>query len=70
VVVLFPLAILVRWLIFNMVSLGLQERLAASVLKCGIRRVKLDPNEVIAISAANSRADLDSLSLRSVLSIV
>jgi ribosomal protein L19E len=38
-----------------MVSLSLQKRLAASVLKCGLRKVWLDPNEVNEISMANSR---------------
>jgi large subunit ribosomal protein L19e len=38
-----------------MVSLKLQKRLAASVLKCGLRKVWLDPNEVNEISMANSR---------------
>lgn len=37
------------------VSLKLQKRLAASVLKCGARKVWLDPNEVNEISMANSR---------------
>lgn len=37
-----------------MVSLKLQKRLAASVLKCGLRKVWLDPNEVNEISMANS----------------
>lgn len=39
----------------KMVSLKLQKRLAASVLKCGLRKVWLDPNEVNDISMANSR---------------
>ncbi|XP_064992643.1 pumilio homolog 24-like isoform X2 [Musa acuminata AAA Group] len=38
-----------------MVSLKLQKRLAASVLKCGLGKVWLDPNEVSEISMANSR---------------
>ena len=38
------------------VSLLLQKRLAASVLKCGKRKIWLDPNEVNEISMANSRA--------------
>ena len=38
------------------VSLLLQKRLASSVLKCGKRKVWLDPNEVNEISMANSRA--------------
>ena len=37
------------------VSLLLQKRLASSVLKCGKRKVWLDPNEVNEISMANSR---------------
>jgi hypothetical protein len=37
-----------------MVSLKLQKRLAASVLKCGERKVWLDPNEINEISLANS----------------
>lgn len=41
-----------------MVSLKLQKRLAASVLKCGVRKVWLDPNEVTDISTANSRTFL------------
>eukprot|EP00873_Tetraselmis_striata_P004399 jgi/Tetstr1/424663/TSEL_015185.t1 len=39
----------------TMVALKLQKRLAASVLKCGLRKVWLDPNEVNEISMANSR---------------
>ena len=37
-------------------SLKLQKRLAASVLKCGRRKIWLDPNEANEISMANSRA--------------
>eukprot|EP00966_Prymnesium_polylepis_P245206 5672535-Prymnesium_polylepis.1 len=40
------------------VSLLLQKRLASSVLKCGKRKVWLDPNEVNEISMANSRTPL------------
>ncbi|OXA58947.1 60S ribosomal protein L19 [Folsomia candida] len=36
-------------------SLKLQKRLAASVLRCGKKKVWLDPNETAEISAANSR---------------
>ncbi|CAL4913260.1 unnamed protein product [Urochloa decumbens] len=43
-----------------MVSLKLQKRLAASVLKCGKGKVWLDPNEVSEISMANSLYYLDS----------
>jgi hypothetical protein len=41
-----------------MVSLKLQKRLAASVLKCGRGKVWLDPNEVNEISMANSSTSL------------
>ena len=44
-----------------MVALKLQKRLAASVLKCGKRRVWLDPNEVNEISLANSRQNVRKL---------
>lgn len=37
-----------------MVSLKLQKRLAASVMKCGKKRIYLDPNESNEISMANS----------------
>lgn len=37
---------------------GLVRRLAASVLKCGERKVWLDPNEVNEISLANSRQNV------------
>jgi len=43
------------------VSLLLQKRLAASVLKCGKRKVWLDPNEVNEISMANSRQNIRKL---------
>eukprot|EP00964_Phaeocystis_antarctica_P080507 scaffold50283_cov65-Phaeocystis_antarctica.AAC.5 len=42
------------------VSLLLQKRLAASVLKCGKGKIWLDPNEVNEISMANSRAPAPS----------
>jgi hypothetical protein len=45
----------------TMVSLKLQKRLAASVLKCGERKVWLDPNEVNEISMANSRQNIRKL---------
>merc|ERR1712207_25887 len=44
-----------------MVSLKLQKRLAAEVLKCGKRKVWLDPNEVNEISRANSRQNIRKL---------
>merc|ERR1712086_1063123 len=46
---------------FRMVSLKLQKRLAASVLKCGKRKIWLDPNEVNEISMANSRLNIRKL---------
>ena len=43
-------------LVYNlMVSLKSQKRLAAEVLKCGKKRVWMDPNEVEQIGQANSR---------------
>lgn len=44
-----------------MVSLRLQKRLAASVLKCGTGKIWLDPNEVNEISMANSRQNIRKL---------
>ncbi|CAM9306169.1 unnamed protein product [Heterosigma akashiwo] len=44
-----------------MVSLKLQKRLAASVLKCGKRKIWLDPNEINEISSANSRQNIRKL---------
>merc|ERR1712193_310113 len=44
-----------------MVSLKLRKRLAAEVLKCGKRKVWLDPNEVNEISMANSRQNIRKL---------
>eukprot|EP01122_Echinamoeba_exundans_P004743 TRINITY_DN14986_c1_g1_i1.p1 TRINITY_DN14986_c1_g1~~TRINITY_DN14986_c1_g1_i1.p1 ORF type:complete len:247 (+),score=102.49 TRINITY_DN14986_c1_g1_i1:65-805(+) len=44
-----------------MVSLRLQKRLAASVLKCGKNKVWLDPNEINEISMANSRQNIRKL---------
>ncbi|CAA7401425.1 unnamed protein product [Spirodela intermedia] len=44
-----------------MVSLKLQKRLAASVLKCGKGKVWLDPNETNEISMANSRQNIRKL---------
>lgn len=38
-----------------MVSLKSQKRLASEVLKCGKKRVWMDPNEVEQIGQANSR---------------
>jgi len=44
-----------------MVSLKLHKRLAASILKCGKRKVWLDPNEINEISMANSRQNIRRL---------
>jgi large subunit ribosomal protein L19e len=44
-----------------MVSLKLQKRLAASVLKCGKKKVWLDPNEITEIHNANSRQNIRKL---------
>ena len=41
-----------------MVTLRLQKRLAASVLKCGKRKIWIDPNEVNQVSLANSRSTI------------
>ena len=38
-----------------MAFLRLQKRLAASVLKCGKKRVWIDPNETSEVAIANSR---------------
>ena len=44
-----------------MVCLRLQKRLAAAVLKCGRKRLWLDPNESNEISLANSRMSIRKL---------
>merc|ERR1719201_2330879 len=44
-----------------MVCLKLQKRLAAAVLKCGRKKVWLDPQEVNDISMANSRQNIRKL---------
>lgn len=43
------------------VSLRVQKRLAASVLKCGKRKIWLDPNETTTIANANSRQNIRKL---------
>lgn len=43
------------------VNLRLQKRLAASVLKCGKRKIWLDPNEINEIALANSRRNIQRL---------
>merc|ERR1712110_1204335 len=45
----------------KMVSLKLQKRLAASVMKCGKGRVWLDPNEASEIDLAKSRRSIKKL---------
>ncbi|KAI9205817.1 60S ribosomal protein L19 [Polychytrium aggregatum] len=44
-----------------MVNLRSQKRLAAAVLKCGKRKIWLDPNEVTEIANANSRKNIRKL---------
>uniref|UniRef100_A0A915KPD2 Ribosomal protein L19 n=1 Tax=Romanomermis culicivorax TaxID=13658 RepID=A0A915KPD2_ROMCU len=44
-----------------MSNLRLQKRLAAAVLKCGEKKVWLDPNESNEISNANSRQNIRRL---------
>merc|ERR1712241_1181772 len=45
----------------RMSSLKLQKRLAADVMKCGKKKVWLDPNEINEIANANSRANVRKL---------
>ncbi|KAJ2759821.1 60S ribosomal protein L19B [Coemansia nantahalensis] len=42
-------------------NLSTQKRLASSVLKCGKRKVWIDPNEMSEVSQANSRKDIRKL---------
>jgi len=44
-----------------MSTLRLQKRLAASVLRCGINKVWLDPNEITEITNSNSRQNIRRL---------
>merc|ERR1712139_473426 len=44
-----------------MAFLRLQKRLAATVLKCGKRRVWIDPNETNEVALANSRKNIKKL---------
>lgn len=44
-----------------MAFLRLQKRLAASVLKCGKKRVWIDPNETAEVALANSRKNIRKL---------
>lgn len=44
-----------------MVNLTSQKRLAAAVLKCGMRKIWLDPNESVEIGNANSRQNIRKL---------
>jgi large subunit ribosomal protein L19e len=46
---------------FIMAMLRLQRRLAASVLKCGKKRVWIDPNETTEVALANSRKNIRKL---------
>lgn len=55
------LTILPQLCFLTSVSLKLQKRLAASVLKCGKRKIWLDPNEINEISLANSRRNIARL---------
>ena len=50
-----------RFLSTLLVNLRLQKRLAASVLKCGKRKIWLDPNETNEIALANSRRNISRL---------
>lgn len=43
------------------INLKSQKRLAASILKCGLRKVWLDPNESEEIATANSRQNIRKL---------
>lgn len=55
------IVVIFQYLFLNMVSLRLQKRLAASVLKCGQRKVWMDPSEVNEIALANSRQNIRKL---------
>ena len=46
-----------------MAFLRLQKRLAAAVLKCGKKRVWIDPNETTEVALANSRKVLYTLKI-------
>ncbi|KAF6198333.1 hypothetical protein GE061_008081 [Apolygus lucorum] len=46
---------------FTMSSLKLQKRLAASVMRCGKKKVWLDPNEINEIANTNSRQNIRKL---------
>jgi len=50
-----------QFLTHCLVSLKLQKRLAADVLKCGKKKIWLDPNETNEISLANSRRNIQKL---------
>lgn len=63
---LFQSSLLLYWPVsprdrYNEVSLKLQKRLAADVLKCGQNKIWLDPNEINEISLANSRRNIARL---------
>jgi large subunit ribosomal protein L19e len=44
-----------------MVNLSTQKRLAAAVLKCGKRKIWLEPQEIVKIATANSRQNIRQL---------
>jgi len=50
-----------HWSSIIMSTLRLQKRLAASVLRCGINKVWLDPNEITEITNSNSRQNIRRL---------
>jgi Ribosomal protein L19e len=54
-------ACLLACLLAPAVNLKLQKRLAASVLKCGKRKIWMDPNEINDIALANSRRNITKL---------
>jgi large subunit ribosomal protein L19e len=45
----------------RMVNLTTQKRLAAEVLKCGKRKIWLEPQEIVKIATANSRQNIRQL---------
>ena len=59
---------IINWhvLMFPVSTLRLQKRLAASVLKCGKKKIWLDPNETNEIANANSRKLQEPIAVRKV----
>ncbi|CAO1326013.1 unnamed protein product [Diamesa tonsa] len=51
----------IETLLSNGISLKLQKRLAASVMRCGKKKVWLDPNEINEIGNTNSRQNIRKL---------